>query len=78
MYVPILFIPGLNGVAYPELYSTAMANFAAYGYIIAGIDPYYPALVADTQAEIIKRLPEETFKLLKWVRYIEIHNHNQQ
>ena len=71
-YVPILFIPGLNGVVFPEFYSTAMANFAAYGYIIAGIDPYYPALAGvhndNIRTEVRKSLPEETFGLLKWVR----------
>jgi hypothetical protein len=48
-----------------------MANFAAYGYIIAGIDPYYPVLAGDARApraEIGKSVPEETFKVLKWVR----------
>ena len=48
-----------------------MANFAGYGYIIAGIDPYYPVLTAlneDVQADIRKSLPEKTFVLLKWVR----------
>ena len=68
MYVPILFVPGLNGVVFPEFYSTVMANFAAYGYVIAGIDPYYPALAADAREEIVKSIPEETFKVLKWVR----------
>ena len=49
-----------------------MANFAGYGYIIAGIDPYYPALTtavnADVQTEVKKTLPEKAFELLKWVR----------
>ena len=70
-YVPILFISGLNGVVFPEFYSTVLANFAAYGYIIAGIDPYYPVLASiddSVQADIEKSLPEKTFELLKWVR----------
>ena len=70
-YVPILFISGLNGVVFPEFYSTVLANFAAYGYIIAGIDPYYPVLASiddSVRADIEKSLPEKTFELLKWVR----------
>ena len=69
-YVPILFIPGLNGVVFPEFYSTVMANFAGYGYIIAAIDPYYPAVDVSTPQRnkyIERSLPEETFELLRWV-----------
>ena len=43
-YTPILFVPGLNGLVYPELYSTTMLNFAAFGYIVAGVDPFWPAV----------------------------------
>ena len=67
-YVPILFVPGLNGIVFPEFYSTVMANFASYGYIIAGIDPYYPAVDEPTSRNYVeKSLPEETFELLRWV-----------
>ena len=71
MYVPILFIPGLNGVVSPEYYSTVMANFASYGYIIAGTNPFYPVLTAADDNVLLKvgeSLPEKTFELLQWVR----------
>ena len=68
MYIPIFFIPGLNGVVFPEFYSTVLANFAAFGYIVAGIDPFYPA-VDSIQPEITeKTLPEKAFEELRWVR----------
>ena len=47
-----------------------MANFASYGYIIAGIDPYYPAVDESPWRHnkyIVKSLPDETFELLRWV-----------
>ena len=68
MYVPILFIPGLNGAMLPEMYSTVMANFAAYGYIVIGINPFYPLLDSAQEEGIIKSLPEKAFEELRWVR----------
>ena len=70
VYVPILFIPGLNGLVFPEFYSTVLSNFASYGYIVAGIDPFYPAIDAESAVKVRESLPEKTFELLKWVRII--------
>ena len=45
-YTPILFIPGLNGVVYPEVYSTVSARIASFGYVLIEVDLYWP--VEDT------------------------------
>lgn len=80
-YAPILFLPGLNGLVYPELYSTVMSNFAAYGYIVAGVDPFWPAVSLTKErlkdqltqervpgvVYVSEKLPDETFHLLQWV-----------
>ena len=42
-YTPILFIPGLNGVVYPEVYSTVSARIASFGYVLIEVDLYWPA-----------------------------------
>lgn len=42
-YTPVLFISGLYGSVYPSFYSTAISNLASYGYVVASIDPYWPA-----------------------------------
>lgn len=42
-FTPLLFIPGLGGVVYPADYSTVTSNVASYGYVVIGIDPYWPA-----------------------------------
>ena len=43
-YAPVVFIPGGDGIVYAEWYSVAMSNFASYGYIIAGVDLFWPVM----------------------------------
>lgn len=50
-------------MVYPNFYSTVMANFAAYGYVVAGTDPYWP--VESIKSD--KTDTEKTFELLQWV-----------
>ena len=71
-YIPLFFVPGLNGVVYPEFYSTVTTRLASYGYLIAGVDLYWPALIggsAHPSKENLRsdRNPELSFKVLEWV-----------
>ena len=71
-YAPIFFIPGWHGLIYSEWYSTVLAKFAGYGYIVAAVDPHWPIL------ENLKRgafasgksaaEPELMFEDIQWVR----------
>lgn len=81
-YAPILFVPGVFGAVYTELYATVLANFAGYGFIVAGVDVQWPLLSGslDYWRQDIKKLvpgggktvsvqaePEELFEVLDWV-----------
>ncbi len=65
VYVPLLFIPGLNGVVYPEVYSTVTTRLASYGYLLASVDLYWP--VEEDNHEDVGRNAELAFKVLQWV-----------
>ena len=67
-YVPLLFVPGLNGVVYPEVYSTVTTRLASYGYLLASVDLYWPVM-RDTHEsrEDVGRNAELAFKVLQWV-----------
>ncbi len=71
-YTPVLFISGLKGMVYPAFYS--MANLASYGYVVAGIDPYWPVEMAamkkadkGAKKPIGKSDAEKSFELFHWV-----------
>ena len=80
-YAPILFIPGFKGVVYPAFYTTVLSKFASYGYVVAAIDPYWPAVKKGHGVDdvVIKKLDErsgkeigksdaeKSFELLNWV-----------
>ena len=85
-YAPVLFVPGVFGAVYTELYATVLANFAGYGFIIAGVDVQWPLLgkkhdfwakdiekvVLDTwNQERVQAEPDELFKTLDWVSNIQ-------
>ncbi len=73
-YVPIIFLPGLFTVVYAEAYATVLSNFASYGYIVAGIDLFWPVEPAretvglEPARETVG--PETVFEVIQWVRTI--------
>ena len=84
-YAPVLFVPGVFGAVYTELYATVLANFAGYGFIIAGVDVQWPLfhkkhefwanginkVALDTwKQERVQAEPDELFKTLDWVSNI--------
>jgi len=61
-YVPIVFIPGLYGIASPDMYSDTLQHLASHGYIVIAIDTVVPSLNVDSlhKDEILaKRVYEE-------------------
>lgn len=86
-YAPILFVPGLFGAVYTELYATVLANFAGYGFIVAGVDVQWPAqsgslnywkqdfkklMLSGEKMVSAQAEPEELFEVLDWVTLL--HN----
>ena len=74
-YAPVLFAPGVFTSIVTELYSTVLAHFASYGYIVAGVDLFWP--VVPTEWEGLEKwsrefAPEEheyekLFDVINWV-----------
>ena len=68
-YAPVLFVPGLFGVIYAEWYSDVFERVASHGFIMIGVDTFWPAL-SDTPTTPPRNITEEPqfiFKILQWV-----------
>ena len=67
-YAPVLFVPGLYGVIYAEWYSDVLERVASHGFIMIGVDTFWPA-VSDTPTPPgnITEEPQFIFKILQWV-----------
>lgn len=75
-YVPVLFAPGVFTSVVTELYSTVLAHFSSYGYIVAGADLFWPVEPAEWEGPAKKWsqefAPEEheyekLFDVINWV-----------
>ena len=68
-YAPVLFVPGLFGVIYAEWYSDVFKRVASHGFIVIGVDTFWPVL-SDTPTAPPRNITEEPqfiFKILQWV-----------
>ena len=72
-YAPVLFVPGVFTFVVTELYSTVLAHFASYGYIVFGVDLFWPlAGQAKWRERSRESAPEEheyekMFDVINWV-----------
>ena len=72
-YAPVLFVPGVFTLVATELYSTVLAHFASYGYIVFGVDLFWPlAGEAGWRKWSQEFVPEEheyekMFDVINWV-----------
>ena len=41
-YVPMVFVPGVHGAVYTELYTDVLTQLATHGYIVVGLDLKWP------------------------------------
>uniref|UniRef100_A0A1X7UK92 Lysosomal dipeptide transporter MFSD1 n=1 Tax=Amphimedon queenslandica TaxID=400682 RepID=A0A1X7UK92_AMPQE len=55
-YVPLVFVPGLFGWVYEELYSDVLHRITSHGYILVGVDLHYPGYgtSSDDDATLLK------------------------
>ena len=77
IYVPIVFVSGFKGFLPSELYSDVLEQLARHGYIVVGVDLYYPVYSTkyNTQASnanMIGKEPDQMYKVVDWVRIIYI------
>ena len=69
----MLFVPGVFTLVATELYSTVLAHFASYGYIVFGVDLFWPlAGQAGWRKWSQEFVPEEheyekLFDVINWV-----------
>ena len=72
-YAPVLFVPGVFTFVVTELYSTVLAHFASYGYIVFGVDLFWPLAGQEKWRERSREsAPEEheyekMFDVINWV-----------
>lgn len=72
-YAPVLFVPGVFTFVVTELYSTVLAHFASYGYIVFGVDLFWPLAGQEKWRERSREsVPEEheyekMFDVINWV-----------
>lgn len=68
-YVPIVFIPGLQGTVPPDFYSDTLEHLASHGYVVVAMDTVLPSVSYGGlhKTEILaKRVYEE----IQWVRLL--------
>jgi len=66
-YVPIVFLPGLEGVVPPDLYSDTLEHLASHGYVVVSMDTVVPS-VADNNLHKSEILAKKVYEEIQWVR----------
>lgn len=81
-YIPLIFISGLDGFLYIDMYSNVLTQLATHGYIVIGINLGYPAATASSSTERgkgdwyqITEEPARIYKAIEWVGMLDsIHS----
>lgn len=76
LYVPVVFVPGLYGAIYAEWYSDVLSKVASHGFIVIGVDPFWPASHVHTNrnhttttASVFKQEPEFMYRVVQWASH---------
>ena len=68
VYAPLVFVSGFYGFLYSEMYSDVLTQLAAHGYIVMGLDLWYPAVENRLQSNSAVSNEAETIdKAITWV-----------
>ena len=65
-YVPMVFVPGVHGAVYTELYTDVLTQLATHGYIVVGLDLKWPIEDWKNYGGVIKD-PEKMLKVINYV-----------
>lgn len=65
-YVPVVFVPGLFGSVYAELYTDVLSQLASHGYIVVGVDLKWP-IEDEHDGAAVGDGPERTLKAINYV-----------
>lgn len=63
-YVPLIFVPGLNGIVYAEFYTDVLNYVTSHGYVLLSFDLGWPGVISVARPE---EEPELLFEALHWV-----------
>ena len=68
-YAPVVFIPGLDGIVIPNVYSDTLEHLASHGYVVVAMDTVLPSISDDSlhKAEI---LAKKVYEEIQWVRLL--------
>ena len=61
----MVFVPGIYGAIIAEWHSVVLTHFASYGYIVAGVDLFWPVIDGD-KASLLPG-PKSVFEVIQWV-----------
>jgi len=70
-YVPIVFVPGLDGIVPPNIYSETLQHLASHGYVVITMDTVVPS-VADGKLHKDEILAKRVYEVVIWVSSIYI------
>ena len=65
--MPIVFIPGLYGIAPPDFYSDTLEHLASHGYVVVSMDTVLPS-ASYSGLHKTKILARRVYEEVEWVR----------
>ena len=65
-YVPIVFIPGLEGTVPADFYSDTLRHLASHGYVVVAMDTVLPS-IADNNLHKTEVLAKRVYEEIQWV-----------
>ena len=71
-YAPLVFISGLYGFLYSEMYSNVLTELVTHGYIVLGLDLAYPG--TGYKSSIQNNEPNEAQRIDKAITWVCIRN----
>ena len=69
-YVPIVFVPGLDGIVPPNIYSDTLQHLASHGYVVITMDTVVPP-VADGKLHKDEILAKGVYETVVWVSIVD-------
>lgn len=65
-YVPIVFIPGLQGTVPPDFYSDTLKHLASHGYVVVSMDTVLPS-ISYSRLHKVEILAKRVYEEIQWV-----------
>ena len=66
-YVPIVFLPGLQGTVLPDFYSDTLEHLASHGYVVVSMDTVLPSVSYGSSVQKTELLAKRVYEEIQWV-----------